>query len=333
MLLGAAAACSPAATPSHPKPVATASATIPTATPPRPTRDGGLAAWPNELWGPGFPEAAPWVSFYGNASQMGDVTKVARTYRIINIDADPTAANFTDAQLELLKNGGKNRVLSYFNIGACEHYRAYWSAAPQGLVSCSANRVAQRGTYEGYPDETWMDPSNADYQTLLLDHVAPRIASRVDGFYLDNLEILEHSSMSKNGPCSSACKQGGLDFVRKLREKYPKHLIVMQNATGEITRRGTTGGVPFPMLLDGVAHEEVYAPQFDDKAEAELLAWKALDLQTGSGRALWIGVEDYVGGCANKAGAAAALGRSRARGFSGYASDESGSQKVVCFWD
>src|SRR5436190_5118340 len=30
--------------------------------------------------GPGFPNAGPWVSFYGNAKQLGDVGKLARTF-------------------------------------------------------------------------------------------------------------------------------------------------------------------------------------------------------------------------------------------------------------
>jgi hypothetical protein len=38
--------------------------------------------------GPGFPVSGPWVSFYGSAAEMGDLAKVARTYRIINLDAD-----------------------------------------------------------------------------------------------------------------------------------------------------------------------------------------------------------------------------------------------------
>jgi len=282
--------------------------------------------------GPGFPTSGPWVSFYGNAAQMGDLEKVARTYRIINIDADPGASNFTDSQLGVLRAGGTNRLLSYFNVGACEHYRSYWKAAPVGLSSCATNKAAHRGIYDGYPDETWMDLGDASYQRLLLEHVAPRLASRVDGFYLDNLEILEHGESSTNGPCSATCRQGGLDFVRKLRARFPTHLIVMQNGTSDVTRAGMTGGVRFATLLDGIAHEEVYAPKFDSSAESELLAWKAMGLTSRDGRPFWIAVEDYVGGCGNDGAARAALARARARGFAPYASDESGAQKVVCYW-
>ncbi|MBX3219292.1 MAG: endo alpha-1,4 polygalactosaminidase [Labilithrix sp.] len=301
------------------------------AAPPGETHAASPAA--RSTLGPGFPEAGPWVSFYGSAAQMRDLSRVARTYRIINVDADPGARNFTDAELEVLRAGGKNRVLSYMNVGSCETFRTYWSTAPRGLVPCAANVDAQRGAYEGYPDEVWMDPGNAAYQALILEHVAPRLAARVDGFYVDNLELLEHPASSTNGSCPAACKQGGLDLVRKLREKFPGHLIVMQNATSDVTRLGLTGGVPFPLLLDGVAHEEVYAPVPDANAETELLAWRAMGLSARDHRRFWIGVEDYVGSCRNKSAARAAAARASARGFSPYASDASGGQKVVCYWD
>ncbi|HVH47766.1 MAG TPA: endo alpha-1,4 polygalactosaminidase [Labilithrix sp.] len=283
--------------------------------------------------GPGFPENGPWVSFYGRAAEMSDLARVARTYRIINIDADPGMGNFTAAELAQLRAGGRNRVLSYMNVGSCETFRTYWSTAPASRLSCAANRAAHLGPYEGYPDETWMDLGNADYQALLLEHVAPRLAARVDGFYLDNLELVEHTASSQNGPCSAACRQGGLDIVRKLRQKFPNHLIVMQNATGDVTRLGITGGIPFPLLLDGIAHEEVYAPTHDAGAEAELLAWTAMGLTSRSRHRFWIAVEDYVGSCRNTSAARKTSARARARGFSPYASDESGGQRVVCFWD
>lgn len=288
---------------------------------------------PHVTIGPGFPDSGPWVSFYGSAKDMGDLSRVARAYRIINIDADPGLGNFTDAQIEVLRAGGQNRVISYMNLGSCETFRSYWSTAPRGLLSCAANQGAQRGSYEGYPDEVWMDLGDPSYQSLILEHVAPRLAARVDGFYLDNLEMIEHPVSSTNGSCSTACKQGGLDLVRKLREKFPGHLIVMQNATSDVTRLGVTGGIAFPLLLDGVAHEEVYAPSHDGNAEAELLAWAAMGLSTRDRRRFWVGVEDYVGSCLNAGAARASAERARSHGFSPYASDASGGQKVVCFWE
>lgn len=282
--------------------------------------------------GRGFPESGPWVSFYGTARKMGDLQKVADTFRIINIDADPGLRNFSPDEIATLKAGGRNRVISYLNLGACEDFRSYWSKAPDGIVPCDANDAAKLGDYHGFPSEQWMDPSNADYQRLILDHVAPRLAETgVDGFFFDNLELLEHRANSDNGPCNDACRQGGFDLVKKLRDKFPNLLFVMQNATGDVVRNGVSEGVPFPTLLDGVSHEDIYEPSFQPAVEKELAGWGKLGHMPG-GRPFWLATEDYVGDCENEAAARSVYERSRAAGFSPYVSDESGGQQVVCFW-
>lgn len=283
----------------------------------------------------GFPAAGPWVSFYGSASTV-DLAQLASTYRIFDIDADPDIGNFRPAQIRLVQNGGHNKVLSYLNIGSCESFRSYWSTVPAGLRSCAGNQAAQLGAYEGYADEVWMNPGNADYQRLILEHVAPRlVAQGIDGFYLDNMEIVEHGTRTTDGPCDAACSQGGLNLIARLREQYPNLLFVMQNATSDRTRlgkaSGATGTVDFSGLLDGIAHESVYRPTPDSWAEAELLAWAAMKLKPG-GRPFWIGTLDYVGSCANSADANAAFQASRARGFSPSVSDASASQQTICDW-
>jgi cysteinyl-tRNA synthetase, unknown class len=311
-------------------------APAPTAAAERPARGRSVRAHLASL-GQGFPDAGPWLAFYGTAAQMGDLERVSRTFRIIDIDADPGRdghGNFTDDELRSLQAGGQNRVLSYLNLGSCERFRTYWSRAPPGLVPCGENRAAMLGPYAEYPDETWMDPGNADYQRLIVDHVAARLAARgVDGFYLDNLEVVEHAEAgSPEGMCTPACRQGALDLVRRLRERFPDALLVMQNATSEATRLGTTGGVRFASLLDGVAHEDVYSPELDAEVEGQLAAWSALGLRSKTGRAFFVGVEDYVGSCANAEPARSIYARSRRHGFSPYVSDASNLQKTVCYW-
>jgi cysteinyl-tRNA synthetase len=280
----------------------------------------------------GIPTNAPWLAFYGSAAQMGDLSQAAATFRLFDIDADPDLANFTPDQIAMLRAGGRNVVLSYLNVGSCEHFRSYWSSAPNGFIPCGANIAAQLGPYAGYPDEVWMNPANPDYANLIVNDVAPRLAATgVDGFFLDNLEIVEHGADSSNGPCDTACSQGGLDLVYALRAAFPNLVIVMQNATGTITRGGTTHGVPFPALLDGLSHEEVYAPSYDASAETELLAWQALGLDIG-GHPLSITTEDYVGACDATGAAQSAYAASRAHGFSPYATISSADQNSICYW-
>ncbi|HTJ93341.1 MAG TPA: endo alpha-1,4 polygalactosaminidase [Pararobbsia sp.] len=276
--------------------------------------------------------AAPWMSFYGTVSSLGSTATIANTFRVMDVDLDPGAGNFSPSDVAALKANGSNIVLSYLNIGSCENFRTYWNTVPAGFVSCQANTAAHAGSYSGYPDEVWMNPSNPDYQHLIVDYVAPRlVAQGADGFYLDNLEIVEHGTSTSNGPCNAACAQGGLDIVRLLRAKYPSLVIVMQNATSDVTRLGQTGGVSFAGLLDGIAHEEVYQPNYDAQAEQELLNWESMNL-TPNGHPFWIATLDYVGSCTATALAQAVYARSRAHGFVPYASDRSGGQNVVCNW-
>ena len=95
--------------------------------------------------------------------------------------------------------------------------------------------------------------------------------------------VVEHGASTTNGPCNATCAQGGLDLIWKLRQKSPGMLIVMQNATGAFTRNGSTHGVLYRTLLDGISHEEVYSNGGDAQARSEMLAWKALNL-TVAGR-------------------------------------------------
>lgn len=281
----------------------------------------------------GFPAGSPWVSFYGPADGL-DLDAIADTFRVINIDVDPDAANFTDAEIQKLKAGGKNRVISYMNVGSCENYRSYYYDAPPGHKSCESSG-ALTTIYGGYPDEMWADLSNLDYRDLIVNHVAPRLAARgVDGFFLDNMEVVEHGAGASEGPCGPACSQGGLDLVWELRQKFPDMLIVMQNASSDITRKGTTHGVSYPTLLDGVSHEEVYSNGGDAESRAQMLAWAGMHLMV-NGRPFWLACEEYVGACdaAAKPAADALYAQAAADGLNAYVTDESGSQIEPCFWD
>jgi cysteinyl-tRNA synthetase len=293
---------------------------------------GGQASGGGTETGRGFPVGSPWASFYGDAQGV-DLDEVASTFRIVNVDADPDTGNFTDAQITKMQGGGKNKVISYLDIGSCENFRTYYKTAPSGHASCVSSG-ALTTAYDGYPDEKWADLSNAAYQDLIVNYVAARLVARgVDGFFLDNLEVVEHGASSKNGPCDAACSQGGLDLVWQLRRKFPTKLIVMQNATSKTTMNGTSHGVSYPSLLDGVSHEEVYSNGGDAGARREMLAWEGLGL-TVAGQPFWLGVEDYVGACstAKKPAADALYAKAKTDGLNEYVTDDSGKQLAPCFW-
>jgi cysteinyl-tRNA synthetase len=300
-----------------------------TTTPDAAPADGGVPVSPSR----GFPTAFPWVSFYGGAAGV-DLARVASTFRIINIDVDPDTGNFTDDDIATLRAGGQNRVISYLDVGSCESFRSYFASSPPGFRSCQDSGALTTVYSTDYPDEMWADLSNPDYRDLIVGYVAARLAARgVDGFFLDNLEVVEHGAAATYGPCDASCAQGGLDLVYALRQAFPDHLIVMQNATSDVTRTGTTHGLPYPSLLDGVSHEEVYGPQGDAQARSEMLAWRDLGLPV-NGRPFWLASEDYVGACAaaSKATADGIYAMAMADGLNAYVTDDSGAQQGPCFW-
>lgn len=309
-------------------------ATAPTApaAPPAAAAMPAPAASAEEPAGPGrgFPASGPWVSFYGSGRGV-DLDRVAATFRVINLDADPDAGNFTDEQLRRLKAGGRNRVISYLNVGSCEAYRSYYKKDPPGQRSCLGSG-ALTSRYDGYPDERWADLSNLAYRRLIVEHVAARLHARgVDGFFLDNLEVVEHGDKERNGPCGPACAQGGLDLVYELRQRFPRSLIVMQNATSDVTRLGKSHGAPLPSLLDGVSRESLY--KYEGDFLDEMRRWQRMDLRPG-GRPFWIAAEEYVGACAPRRRAArdALVRRAAADRVELYVTDESGRQRAPCYW-
>ena len=179
-----------------------------------------------------------------------------------------------------------------------------------------------------------MNPANPDYQRLILEHVAPRLAATgVDGFFLDNMEIVEHGATGNDtgAPCNRACVAGTLTLVARLRRAFPEFAIVMQNATSATTREAVVDGVPFPRLLDGISREEVYTPRYDSAAEAELLAWKIL----GGSRE-----EGPLSSRRSTTWATAVIVGARfgyiheveSSGFSPYVTISSADQNTVCLW-
>lgn len=291
--------------------------------------DAGTQAAPDAgSSGAKFDASKPWAASYGPASKLGTLSAVGTTYGVVDLDLDPAAGNFTPTQVAQIRAGGA-RVISYLDVGSCEKFRSYWTSAPAGFVPCAQNTKAWRGSYAGYPDEVWMNLADPDWQDLIVNYAAPLLVEMgADGFYLDNLEMVEHGTQTQNGPCDAACSQGGLDLVRRLREKYPDKIIIMQNATSDVTRLGQTGGVPYASLLDGISHEEVFAPAHDASAEAELKAWRDLP----HAAPFWIATEDYVGSCTALSAAQGVYARSKADGFHPYATDASARQQAICWW-
>ncbi|MEW6343948.1 MAG: endo alpha-1,4 polygalactosaminidase [Paraburkholderia sp.] len=276
-----------------------------------------------------LPASAVWAVYYGTAAQT-NIDQLASSFNVIVIDADPGTGtpNFTAAQISALKAHGA-KVLSYLNVGACETWRTYWTTVPSGFVSCGANQAAQLGQYSGYPNEYWMNVGNADYQNLIVNYVAPRLAATgVDGFMLDNFEIVGHAANAAQGPCNAACQQGGLDLVAQLRTEFPNAPIVL-NAAPTSAISGSSGGVSFPMLVDGDFAEQVFLPSLDSSLLQTLQSWKSTEAKLPRS-AFFTGSLDYVSSCSDSTDAQGDWNASIAAGLSPSVATSALNQ--VCWW-
>jgi len=269
-----------------------------------------------------------WVVYYGSGSQA-DLARMAATFKLIVVDADPANGSpaVTPAQIATLRSGGA-KVLSYLNFGACETWRTYWSNAPAGFLSCSANLTAQLGKMAGY-SEYWMNPANSDYQHLIADYVAPQLmATGVDGLMLDNFELVGHGSTTSDGPCDAACAQGGLDLVARLRNAWPGAPIVLNHAP-VAALSGESGGIAFPMLVDGDFAEQVFAPSQDSSQVQTLQFWRSTE--GGLPRsAFFTGTLDYMPDCTQIGAAQNDWNTSVADGFD--PSVATSALNAVCWW-
>lgn len=275
-----------------------------------------------------LPASPVWAAYYGRGSAL-DIAQAAATFKLIVIDADPGSGTpaFSTAQIAALKANGA-KVLSYLNFGACEKSRTYWTTVPSGFVSCGANTSAQISKYQGF-QEYWMNPANADYQNLIVNYVAARLAATgVDGFMLDNFEIVGHGAGSSTAPCDAACAQGGFDLVRQLRDRFPD-LVLVPNAAPVQAIGATTGGVSFPWLIDGVIAEQVFLPSTSTSVVQQLKSWQGIEQNLGR-NGFFAGSLDYVSSCTANSTAQTAWTAAQQAGFS--PSIATTSLDSICWW-
>jgi cysteinyl-tRNA synthetase len=157
----------------------------------------------------------------------------------VDIDVERGAGNYTAADVARLHEQGAV-VLTYLNVGAAETFRAYWTRVKRFAVE----------PYRGYPGEHWMRVDRPAYRRVLLDEVVPKLVEAgVDGFYLDNLDIVQEPF------ATPATVRGVVAFISALRAAYRDLIIVAQNGL-EILGERDGNGVPVYRLVDGEAKED-----------------------------------------------------------------------------
>lgn len=98
-----------------------------------------------------------------------------KQYKKIVIDAQ----YLSEDDIHYLKDNN-NEVYSYINIGSIEDFRPYYEAFKDLYL----------GKYENWEEEVWIDASNPNWQSFILNDLAPSLLSKgIDGFFVDNVDV------------------------------------------------------------------------------------------------------------------------------------------------
>lgn len=126
---------------------------------------------------------------FSSPGQMLD-SIAATNYDLVIMDLFFDDYQLTPQDLQRIRfkqNGGKRLLISYISIGSAERYRYYWNPAwklhePDWI----------RKSYDGYPDEFWVEFWNDEWQQIVYgsddSYIRKIIDAGFDGAYLDNVE-------------------------------------------------------------------------------------------------------------------------------------------------
>ena len=115
---------------------------------------------------------------------------------------------YTLEKVKKLKKQGK-RVIAYLNVGSIEKSRSYFKQFKSITL----------GDYEGWPDEKWIDISKKSWKEFLVKQAAKWIAQGYDGFYIDNLDVVE---LYKKKNLYKPAK----DILKAIRKIGPTYLMI-----------------------------------------------------------------------------------------------------------
>lgn len=157
-------------------------------------------------------------------------------YKIIVIDAQ----EFSKEQISNWKSEG-HIVYSYLNVGSIETYRSYYKEYKHLALK----------SYDNWPDEYWIDVSDASWQSKIIDIGKSLTKKGVDGFFIDNTDVYyqyHKTSIYK-----------GLENILLGLEEYTSNIIINGGDTfvEELIDNGKTD------LISGVNQESVFSKIVD----------------------------------------------------------------------
>lgn len=154
--------------------------------------------------------------------------------------------SFRADQVAALRAVGVGTIYGYVSLGSLESYRPY-AQRFQNLTFAP---------YENWPDERWIDVTDASWQRFITTKLAPRlIALGADGFFVDNADVYAQRS-------DDAVYRALLAMIRAMRASGRP---VMINGGAAFVERMQSEGLGGE--IDALAQEELLTRIVDYEAE------------------------------------------------------------------
>lgn len=201
----------------------------------------GLAA--STLWASNRP--IRWLVFYGKELPARHV----RSLDLAILDPDNIAAKTLRSKA---KSGAK--FLGYLSVGEASRERETWAE-----VEGKGFLVEENPVWKG----AWrVDIRSKVWQTLLRDRIVPAILKKgYDGLFLDTVDTAAYLE-EKDPKKFHASREAMIGFIRSLRRKYPKAMIVPNNGLEILDA--------IAQDVDGVVVEDLYTRyDFEKKASVK----------------------------------------------------------------
>lgn len=184
--------------------------------------------------------------FLGIDSKSFDI-ELFEGYDMVVVDAQELRSD----QLAQLHAKG-HVVYSYLNVGSIENNREYYSKYKDLCLD----------KYENWPDEYWIDVTQQSWQEFAGSELTQRILAndpKVDGLFLDNLDIYYHVTEKKK---YRSMKDEVYESLIKILEMYEEaELPVLVNGADMFVSRLMEDGRE--ELIQGVNQETVFSRILD----------------------------------------------------------------------
>ena len=190
--------------------------------------------------------------------------------------------NMKKEWLAELKNSG-TIIIAYISVGEADDDRRYWKTWQATENAYDISRIPRTivdqddsifiGPDPGWPGSYFVDASHEQWQKIMLEEEIPYILALGDGLYdglvMDLIDVVDEY---EGKPREQEMRQGMIDLIRQIKEKYPDKIIIPNRGFGVIEEMGPyIDAFKFEELtlkynnIPGQINYEKYDTQLDNK--------------------------------------------------------------------